>query len=164
MSLAVLDSLDPPVLLRAAVAADLPDLVRMLAADSLGSSREGDPSDPEQLEPYRRAFAEIDADPAHLLLVAEAAGTVVGTLQLSVLPGLARRGAPRAQIEAVRVGASMRGRGLGELMLRWCIDEARRRGCRLVQLTTDKSRADAHRFYRRLGFVASHEGMKLTLD
>lgn len=84
-------------------------------------------------------------------------------MQLSFLPGLARRGALRAQIEAVRVHESNRGRGLGAAMLGWAIEEARRRGCGLVQLTTDKARPDAHRFYERLGFVASHQGMKLRL-
>ncbi|HKD89893.1 MAG TPA: GNAT family N-acetyltransferase, partial [Streptosporangiaceae bacterium] len=105
----------------------------------------------------------IDADPAHTLVVAEQAGEIVGTMQLSFLPGLARRGALRAQIEAVRVAESNQGSGLGSAMIGWAIDEARRRGCALVQLTTDKSRRDAHRFYQRLGFVASHEGMKLAL-
>ena len=95
--------------------------------------------------------------------VAEADGAVVGTMQLSFLPGLSRRGALRAQIEAVRVAAGWRGRGLGSAMLGWAIDEARRRGCRLVQLTTDKSRGEAHRFYAELGFVALHDGLKLTL-
>ena len=84
-------------------------------------------------------------------------------MQLSFLPGLSRQGALRAQVEAVRVRVDQRGRGLGEAMVRWVVEEARRRGCALVQLTTDKSRDDAHRFYERLGFVASHEGMKLTL-
>lgn len=88
---------------------------------------------------------------------------VVGTLQLSFLPRLARRGALRGQIEAVRVHGSYRGRGLGAAMITWAIDEGRRRGCALMQLTTDKSRVDAHRFYLRLGFVASHEGLKLSL-
>ena len=87
----------------------------------------------------------------------------MGTFQLSFLPGLARRGALRAQIEAVRVRADHRGRGLGAAMIGWAIEEARRRGCALVQLTTDKARADAHRFYEGLGFVASHEGLKLPL-
>jgi len=87
----------------------------------------------------------------------------VGTMQLSLLPGLARRGALRAQIESVRVRASHRGHGLGAAMMTWAIDEARRRGCALVQLTTDKSRTDAHRFYQRLGFTASHEGLKFSL-
>jgi GNAT superfamily N-acetyltransferase len=117
----------------------------------------------EDLAAYQRAFRAIDADPAHLLVVAQAGPDLAGTLQLSFIPGLARRGALRAQIEAVRVHASYRGRGLGAAMFGWAIEEARRRGCALVQLTTDKSRPDAHRFYTQLGFVASHEGMKLRL-
>ena len=145
--------------LRRAIPRDLPSIVELLADDSLGAAREsaGD------LEPYRQAFEAIDADPAHLLLVAEADGDVVATMQLSFLPGLARRGALRAQLEAVRVDAGHRGTGLGREMIGWAIDEARRRGCALVQLTSDKQRPDAHRFYARLGFVASHEGMKLVL-
>ncbi|ANY10423.1 GNAT family N-acetyltransferase [Pseudonocardia sp. HH130630-07] len=131
----------------------------MLADDPLGAGRE-DPADPA---PYRAAFERIDADPSELLLVADSAGTVVGTLQLSLLPGLARRGALRAQIEAVRVAADRRGAGLGETMVRYAADEARRRGAVLVQLTSDRSRTGAHRFYERLGFVASHEGYKLPL-
>ena len=97
--------------------------------------------------PTRAAFEAIDADPAHLLLVAEPTARSSGTMQLSFLPGLARRGALRAQIEAVRVAESAARPGLGAAMMGWAIDEARRRGCALVQLTTDKSRADAHRFY-----------------
>ena len=104
-----------------------------------------------------------DADPAHVLLVAVDGDDVVGTLKLSVLPGLARRGASRGQIEAVRAAAGARGRGLGAAMMGWAVEESRRHGCGLVQLTTDKSRTDARRFYERLGFVASHEGMKLAL-
>ena len=100
---------------------------------------------------------------ARLLVVAEAERGIVATLQLSFLPGLARRGALRAQIEAVRVRQDYRGRGLGEAVMNWAIDEARRQGCALVQLTSDKSRPAAHRFYAKLGFVASHEGMKLRL-
>jgi GNAT superfamily N-acetyltransferase len=145
--------------LRRATLRDLASIVELLADDALGAAREsaGD------LRPYRRAFEAIDADPAHLLLVAEADGAVVATMQLSLLPGLARRGALRAQLEAVRVHAGHRGTGLGREMIGWAIDEARRRGCALVQLTSDKQRPDAHRFYARLGFVASHEGMKLVL-
>jgi GNAT superfamily N-acetyltransferase len=149
-----------PVELRRATVADLPALVALLADDPLGTARETADGD---LAPYRRAFALLDADPAHLLVAAVDGDTLVGTLQLTVLPGLARRGALRAQIEAVRVAGAARGRGLGEAMIGWAVEEARRRGCALVQLTTDKSRADAHRFYERLGFVASHEGMKLQL-
>ena len=88
---------------------------------------------------------------------------MVATFQLSFLPGISRQGAWRSQIEAVRVDGSLRGQGIGNLMVRWAIDESRRRGCTLMQLTTHKSRTAAHRFYERLGFDASHEGMKLTL-
>ncbi len=151
-----------PVALRRASADDVAAIVGLLAADQLGANRDGVHSEAD-VAAYTAAFRAIDADPAHLLLVAESAGEIVGTMQLSFLPGLARRGALRAQIEAVRVAASLRGSGLGGAMMRWAIDEARRRGCALVQLTSDKSRTDAHRFYERLGFVASHEGMKLAL-
>jgi ribosomal protein S18 acetylase RimI-like enzyme len=151
-----------PVVLRRAVAADVPALVALLAADQLGATRDG-VRDPDDLAAYQRAFRAIDADPAHLLLVAQAGPEIAGTLQLSFLPGLARRGALRAQLEAVRVSAAFRGRGLGAALVTWCIDEARRRDCALIQLTTDKSRTAAHRFYARLGFTASHEGMKLAL-
>jgi GNAT superfamily N-acetyltransferase len=146
--------------LRRATVADLPALVALLADDPLGAARETSDGD---LTPYLRAFALLDTDPAHLLVAAVDGGSLVGTLQLTFLPGLARRGALRAQIEAVRVAAGARGRGLGAAMIGWAVEEARSRRCGLVQLTTDKSRADAHRFYERLGFIASHEGMKLPL-
>ena len=148
--------------LRAARRSDVPALVSLIAADQLGATRDG-VRDAADLAAYTAAFDAIDADPAHILVVAELAGEIVGTMQLSFLPGLARRGALRAQIEAVRVADGSRGNGLGAAMIGWAIDEARRRGCALVQLTTDKSRLDAHRFYQRLGFVGSHEGMKLAL-
>jgi GNAT superfamily N-acetyltransferase len=160
--LAVLGDGSEQVVLRTATAADLPAIVELLAADQLGATRDG-VRDEADLATYTAAFSCIDADPAHLLVVAEQAGRIVGTFQLSFLPGLARRGALRAQIEAVRVAESQRGAGLGEAMMRWAIDESSRRGCALVQLTSDKARTDAHRFYARLGFVASHEGMKLRL-
>lgn len=151
------------IVLREAVGADVPGLVALLADDPLGSRRDGI-RDTDDLTAYLTAFDTIDRDPAHLLLVAEAGpGAPVGTLQLSVLPGLARRGSRRAQIEAVRVASALRGRGLGSVMIRWAIDEAAAQGCALVQLSTDKSRPEAHRLYERLGFRASHEGMKLTL-
>jgi GNAT superfamily N-acetyltransferase len=153
----------PALVLRDAVRADVPALVELLARDQLGAGRDGI-ADAADLAAYEAAFAEIDRDPAHVLVVAEtAAGAVAGTMQLSVLPGLARRGSRRAQIEAVRVAESHRGQGLGSAMIGWAVAEATRRGCALVQLTTDKRRPDAHRFYERLGFVASHEGMKLRL-
>ena len=152
---------DTPTL-RPARIDDVRAIVELLAADQLGATRDG-ADDDEGLEPYRRAFEAIDADPAQLLLVADSGGEIVATMQLSFLPGLARRGALRAQIEAVRVRADQRGSGLGGELMIWAIEEARRRGCALVQLTSDKRRTDAHRFYERLGFVASHEGFKLAL-
>ena len=149
-----------PAMLRRARRKDVPDIVALIADDQLGATREdhGDPA------AYLGAFEAIDADPAQTLVVAERDDVVVGTLQLSIIPGLARRGALRGQVEAVRVARSQRGHGLGEAMVRWAVGESRRRGCALVQLTTDKSRTDAHRFYERLGFTASHEGFKLALD
>ncbi|WP_354232647.1 GNAT family N-acetyltransferase [Arthrobacter bambusae] len=145
--------------LRRATKADLPRILALLADDQLGATREN----ADDLVPYQQAFDAIDADPAHLLVVGELAGDVVATFQLSYLPGLSRKGSWRAQIEAVRVSDVLRGRGVGALMIEWAVEQARERGCSLVQLTTDKSRTAAHRFYERLGFVASHEGMKLTL-
>lgn len=147
------------VRVRRARRADVPAIVALLADDVLGQSRE----DPGDLAPYVAAFERVDADPAHLLVVAEAGSEVVGTLQLTVLPGLSRRGALRAQVEAVRVADSQRGRGLGRALVLWAVEESRARGCSLVQLTSSKQRTDALRFYERLGFVASHEGMKLEL-
>lgn len=112
---------------------------------------------------YRKAFAAIDADPNQLLVVASDADEIVGTLQLSFMPGLSRKGAWRGQIEAVRIASSRRGGGIGTEMIEWAISECRRRGCRHVQLTSEKSRTDAHRFYEGLGFVASHIGYKLAI-
>jgi GNAT superfamily N-acetyltransferase len=144
---------------RRATSADVRAIVDLIAADQIGATRDG--GDPA---PYERAFAAIDADPAQLLVVVtDAADAVVGTLQLTFIPGLARRGGVRAQIEAVRVREDLRGRGLGGALIAWAIDEARRRGCALVQLTSDKRREEAHRLYGRLGFDATHEGFKLRL-
>lgn len=151
--------------LRPATRADLPRILELLADDRLGAGRE----DTSDIAPYERAFEAIDADPAHLLMVGELlehgalAAPVVATFQLSFLPGLSRRGSWRSQIEAVRVAAELRGHGIGAAMITWAAEESRRRDCSLMQLTTDKSRTGAHRFYERLGFAASHEGMKLTL-
>jgi GNAT superfamily N-acetyltransferase len=154
---------DAAVTLRTATAEDLPAVVAMLADDPLGARRET----PGDLTPYRHAFARLDADPNQHLVVAErtsesGAREVIGTLQLSCLPGLSRRGATRAQIEAVRVHAAARGTGLGTRLLEWAVSTARSRGCLLVQLTSDATREDAHRFYERLGFTPSHVGFKLT--
>lgn len=150
------------LVLREAVAADVSAIVELLAADQLGVERDGISADAD-LQPCLSAFHQIDADPAHLLLVAADGGQVVATVQLSFLPGLARRGATRLQIEAFRVRQDHRGRGVGTAICEWVVQEARRRGCALVQLTSDKARADAHRLYERLGFTASHEGFKLRL-
>jgi GNAT superfamily N-acetyltransferase len=160
--LTVVDLGSSSVALRRAMAGDVPAIVSLLAADQLGATRDGVRSSAD-LASYEQAFAAIDSDPAHILVVAEAGTSLAGTLQLSFIPGLARRGALRAQIEAVRVREDYRSRGLGAAMVGWAIGEARGRGCALVQLTTDKSRTSAHRFYQRLGFVASHEGMKFAL-
>ena len=145
--------------IRQAREADLAEIVALLVDDDLGAQRES----LADLRPYREAFARIAADPNQLLVVMERDGEVVGTQQVTFIPGLSFQGAVRAQIEAVRVARQRRNGGVGARMMRWAIEEARARGCALVQLTTDKRRADAHRFYRRLGFEASHEGMKLML-
>ncbi|MFE9202957.1 GNAT family N-acetyltransferase [Micromonospora sp. NPDC007230] len=144
---------------REAVRADLPAIVALLADDVLGKARDFTDVD----DAYEKAFADIAADPRNHLMVADAGGELVGCMQITYIPGLGRHGAERSLIESVRVRSDLRGRGLGRQMMTWAIDQARARGCALVQLTTDKTRADAHRFYRNLGFVASHEGMKLAL-
>jgi ribosomal protein S18 acetylase RimI-like enzyme len=146
---------------RRASAADLEDIVALLADDELGRKRE-DPDPP--LNPrYIDAFAAIDADRNQFLVVVEEGGQIVGCLQLSFIPGLSRLGLWRGQIESVRIASTRRGGGLGKRLFEWAIEECRKRGCEIVQLTTDKSRTEARRFYEGLGFVASHEGMKLTL-
>jgi GNAT superfamily N-acetyltransferase len=146
---------------RPAVVSDLPGIVAMLADDELGRQRE-DPSIP--LNPkYLDSFAAIDRDPNQILAVVEDKGVLVGCLQLTFVPGLSRLGMWRGQIESVRIATGNRGKGLGRKIFEWAIAECRRRGCGLVQLTTDKSRAEASQFYESLGFTASHEGMKLTL-
>lgn len=148
------------LIFRTARRQDVPAIVAMLADDPLGAKREGDPSD----ERYLHAFDRIDADPHDELIVAEVGGKVVGTMQLTYLAGLSRLGAERCQIEAVRVAASTRGMGLGGKMVTWGIGRARARGCAMVQLTSDNSRTDAHRFYDALGFTASHVGYKLAFS
>lgn len=138
---------------------DLPAVVAMLADDPLGAERES----PGDLRPYLAAFERLSADPNQYLVVAARDGRVVGTLQLTIVPGLSRRGATRSIIEGVRIHAEERGSGLGTQLIEWAVDESRRQGCRLVQLTSDRTRTDAHRFYERLGFSASHTGFKLQL-
>lgn len=146
---------------RRATPVDLPELVRLLADDALGARRERHelPLPPA----YERAFQAITADPAQELVVAEMSGAVVGMLQLTFIPYLTHQGSWRALIEGVRIDSRHRASGLGRQMMEWAIARARERHCRIVQLTTDKARPDARRFYESLGFKASHEGMKLWL-
>ncbi|MEV0480575.1 GNAT family N-acetyltransferase [Streptomyces sp. NPDC050508] len=145
--------------IRAAVTEDVPAIVGMLADDPLGSQRES----PDDLTPYLAALERLTLDPNQHLVVAVRESRVVGTLQLTVVPGLSRKGATRSIIEAVRIHADERGSGLGTQLIEWAIAESRRQGCQLVQLTSDVTRTDAHRFYERLGFTASHVGFKLPL-
>ncbi|MEV2245398.1 GNAT family N-acetyltransferase [Streptomyces sp. NPDC049970] len=145
--------------IRPAVLTDLPAVVAMLADDPLGAQRES----PDDLSPYHAAFRRLADDPNQHLVVAVREGRVVGTLQLTIVPGLSRRGATRSVIEGVRVHADARGSGLGTQLIQWAVDESRRQDCQLVQLTSDATRPDAHRFYERLGFAASHVGFKLAL-
>jgi GNAT superfamily N-acetyltransferase len=151
---------DTQLAIRRATSADLPAIVHLLADDPLGAKREAD-IDPLP-DSYRRAFEAIDRDPHQALVVVEhEPGAVVGVLQLTFIPSITYRGGWRAQIEGVRVAASHRAEGIGRRLFEWAIARAVERGCHMVQLTTDKARPDARRFYESLGFVASHEGMKL---
>ena len=143
---------------RDASRADVPAIVAMLADDSLGQGREG-----ADLAPYLAAFDQIAANPAHQLIVAEDAGRIIATCQLTILSGLSRQGARRALVEAVRVTADLRGQGIGAALMAECEARARAAGCGMIQLTTDRSRHDAHRFYERLGYQPSHIGMKKPL-
>ena len=146
---------------RSATLADVPEIVRLLAEDALGRSREryGDALSPA----YAEAFAAIDADPNNELVVATVGDRVVGCMQLTTIRYLNFHGGTRLQVEGVRVDREMRSRGIGEAMLRYTIERATASGCHLVQLTTNAQRTDAHRFYRRLGFEATHVGFKLHL-
>lgn len=143
---------------RAARIEDLQQIVDLLADDEFGAAREGG-----DLAPYAAGFARITADRNQIQVVAELSGQVVGTLQLSFIPSLSRRGATRAQIGGVRTLSSMRGRGIGEVLVNWALQEAREAGAVIVQLTSESTRVNAHRFYERFGFVGSHLGMKLDL-
>ncbi|WP_299433546.1 GNAT family N-acetyltransferase [uncultured Meiothermus sp.] len=147
--------------IRRATRADLVEIVRLLADDPLGQTREA-LTDPLP-ESYHRAFEAIEADPNQFLAVVELEGRIVGTFQLGFIPGLSYRGAWQAQLEAVRIDHALRNRGLGKNMMLWVIQQARQRGCLYLQLTSSKTRTAALRFYQRLGFISSHEGMKLKL-
>lgn len=147
---------------RRATAADLAAIIDLLANDPLGRAREvvSDPPGPA----YVAAFEAIERDPNQLLSVGTMAdGTIATCLQITFIPGLSRQGQWRGQIESVRVAETARGQGAGRRMIEWAIEECRNRGCGIVQLTSDKTRGDAIRFYESLGFIASHEGMKLGL-
>ncbi|MFD2204228.1 GNAT family N-acetyltransferase [Kiloniella antarctica] len=146
---------------RHAKEADLPAIIIMLADDDLGTKRE-DSSLPVNTK-YIAAFEAIDRDPNQYLAVVEQAGEIIGCLQLTFIPGLSRLGMWRGQVESVRIASSHRGTGLGSQMFKWALGQCRERGCKLVQLATDKSRPEALKFYEKLGFKASHEGMKLSL-
>ena len=147
--------------IRAARGADIPAIVVMLADDALGRTREDLSAAANRA--YAEALERVEADPCNTIWVAELDGAVVGTLQTIVIHGLSHRGATRLEIEAVRVAARHRGRGIGEALIRFAVEEARRQGARIVQLSSHASRQDAHRFYERLGFSASHVGFKLAL-
>ena len=149
------------VLFRMARREDLPDIVRMLADDELGSQREK--NEIPLPHSYKIAYDQIETDPNHQLIVAELKGKVIGTLHLIFLPSISYQGGLRAQIESVRVDRQCRSQGIGSEMMKWAIVRARERGAHIVQLTTHKSREDAHRFYERQGFQKSHVGMKMYL-
>jgi GNAT superfamily N-acetyltransferase len=149
------------ILFRLARRADLPSIVRMLADDELGSQRER--YENPLPESYYAAFEQIDHDPNHELIVAERNGEVVGTLHLMFLPSISFQGGLRAQVESVRVDKRFQSQGIGSEMMKWSTERAKQRGAHVVQLTTHKTREDAHRFYERLGFKKSHLGMKLNL-
>jgi GNAT superfamily N-acetyltransferase len=145
--------------IRPAVLEDIPAIVAMLADDPLGAQRES----PDDLRPYAAAFERLAQDPNQHQAVAVREDRVVGALQLTIIPGLSRRGSTRSIIEGVRIHADERGSGLGTRLIEWAIDESRRQDCQLVQLTSDASRTDARRFYERLGFAASHVGFKMSI-
>ncbi|MFG2838579.1 GNAT family N-acetyltransferase [Streptomyces zaomyceticus] len=145
--------------IRPATAEDIEAIVAMLADDPLGAQRES----PDDLGPYLAAFEVLASDPHQHVVVAVRGDKVVGTLQLTIIPGLSRRGSTRSIIEGVRIHSDERGSGLGTQLIEWAVEESGRRNCQLVQLTSDATRTDAHRFYERLGFEASHVGFKKNL-
>ncbi|RFU42323.1 GNAT family N-acetyltransferase [Actinomadura logoneensis] len=156
---------------REATRDDLPWIVRLLANDPIAAGRESLGGEDEAgvagggvPAPYLAAFEAIEKDPNNSVVVAELGGEIAGCLQLTYIPGLTYTGGERAQIEGVRVAAEQRGRGIGQLMVGWAIEQARARGCRLVQLTTDRQRPESIRFYQKIGFRPSHMGMKYHLD
>ena len=145
--------------IRPATEQDVPAIVAMLADDPLGATRE----DPAELGVYLEAFGRIDGDPHQHLIFATVDGRPAGTLQLTIVQGLSRRGMSRAVIEAVRIHRDLRGQGLGSTLIEWAIERSRELGAGIVQLTSDSSRTGAHRFYENLGFTRSHVGFKMAL-
>jgi len=150
-----------PLAYRAATPADLPFIIGLIVEDSVVST-DDDPADAAHPD-YVNALAEITNDPNQEMIIVEQGGAPVGCFQLSYLPGLMRRGMKRGQIEVVHVADTHRNRGIGGEMMRWAVDRCRQNNCSMVQLTSNKKRLDAHRFYERLGFLKSHEGFKLYL-
>lgn len=146
---------------RKAIVEDVPSIIQLLADDTLGAIREDTSSPIPQF--YINAFNAINSDPNQLLTVIIENDIVIGTFQITFIPGLSRKGSTRGQIEAVRIASSHRSKGVGHLAFKWAINKCLERGCNLVQLTTDKSRPDAHRFYDDLGLIPSHIGYKKTL-
>ena len=151
----------PTVSARPALIDDLPTIVGLLADDVLGQGREN--MSPPLHSDYLDAFEAINNDPNQVFVVFEVEGVIIGCLQLSFIPGLSRQGTWRGQIESVRVSSKTRGVGLGQEMIKWAIDTCREHGCRIIQLTSDKTRQDAAEFYHTLGFVDSHEGFKKAI-
>jgi len=162
MAANIKDALTMPIEFRAATRDDVPEIVRMLADDQLGATRE-DYRAPLP-DDYYAAFDAIERDPNNELIVCLVDGKVAGVLQLTFIPYISHRGSWRALVEGVRVDASLRSQGIGRQLVTWAIDRARQRGCGMIQLTSNKSRTDAIRFYESLGFVASHQGLKLDLQ
>jgi len=146
---------------REAIRADLPEIIKMLADDFLGATRER--YENPLPESYTRAFEEISVDKNNELIVAEKDGEIVGTLQITFTPSISFQGGKRATVESVRVDEKYRGQGLGKELMQWAIERAREENCVAMQLTTNSDRKDAHRFYEDLGFKGTHLGMKLYL-
>lgn len=149
----------PALTFRFAEREDVPAIVELLLDDPLGATREGS----QDMACYYSAYEQLCEDLNNELIVVEAGGEIIGTLQLTIIPSLTRRGATRAQVEGVRVARSYRKAGIGSELMAWTIERAKARGCSLMQLTTDNERPEAHKFYERLGFTASHVGMKCEI-
>ena len=149
------------IIFRNANREDVPEIVRLLTDDKLGELREQ--YNEIILESYYSAFDRINADENNYLTIVEINGKILGTMQLTFITHMTYQGGKRMQIEGVRIDKTVRGQGIGQEMFKWAINKAREEGCHVVQLTTDKKRPVALEFYKKLGFVASHEGFKLHL-